>query len=96
LNRRPSENWPGTLPLDHQGRKKKICKYLKCSHFSGISFRKIILWILIQVKIFLGNASKQPNIERRNSLTILPLIYSVVEREEGGEEGEERGEEGEQ
>jgi len=45
---------------------------------SGIPSSKIILWILTQLIIFLGNASKQPNIKRRHSRTILPLIYSMV------------------
>jgi len=80
LNQRPSDNGLGTLPLDHQGRweKKFFDKYLKCWKLSGISFCKINWWILIQPIMFLGNASKQPNIQRRHLLTILLLIYSML------------------
>jgi len=53
-------------------------KDLKYWRFSDIFSSKIIWSILIQLITFLDNASKQPNIQRRPWLTVLPLIYSMV------------------
>ena len=72
----PSDDWPCTLPLDHQDRCKKnvdIC--FKCCTFSCIYSSKINWWLSIQLRIFFGKQKLNGESAKMNNDDICLPLY---------------------